>query len=205
MLLLPKGILHRLAIVFLLLGAGRGLSDPATSSQLADLVSRYSLGSAAGWPAVASTAGRQELASAPVNWRSLVPAGGYGGGPYTAAAGSNGGQTVAAGGGRTSLLEGTFDLVNSNNFDRYLEELGVDLLLRQLAFIANPRVKISRYVPPPLFVSSSPSICYRRANYRLSVPAVLLCLTSPPLPQNLFIPFTYMPYPQGEAAQQPCR
>ncbi len=156
-----KGILHRLAIVFLLLGAGRGLSDPATSRQLADLVSRYSLGSAAGWPAVASTAGRQELASAAVNWRSLVPAGGYSGGPYTAAASgisSNGfgGQTAAAGGGgRTSLLEGTFDLVNSNNFDRYLEELGVDLLLRQLAFIANPRVKISRYVPLSVGSSSS--------------------------------------------------
>jgi hypothetical protein len=155
MLLLPKGILHRLAIapLLLLLGAARGLSssDPATSRQLADLVSRYSLGSAAGWQTVASTTGRQELASAAVNWRSLVPAGGYSGGPYTAAAAGSsngGGQTLAAGGGRTSLLEGTFDLVNSNNFDRYLEELGVDLLLRQLAFIANPRVKISRYVPP---------------------------------------------------------
>jgi hypothetical protein len=149
-MLLPKGILHSLAIaLLLLLGAARGLSssDPATSRQLADLVSRYSLGSAAGWQTVASTTGgRQELASAAVNWRSLVPAGGYGGGPYTAAGSTNvGGQTVAAGGGgRTSLLEGTFDLVNSNNFDRYLEELGVDLLLRQLAFIANPRVKISR-------------------------------------------------------------
>ncbi len=140
----------------------RGLSDPATSRQLADLVSRYSLGSAAGWQTVASTAGRQDHAPAAVNWRSLVPAGGYSGGPYPAAAGgsSNAGvQTaVAGGGGRTSLLEGTFDLVNSNNFDRYLEELGVDLLLRQLAFIANPRVKISRYVPPPHSVSSSPSM-----------------------------------------------
>jgi hypothetical protein len=149
---MPKGILHRLAIVFLLFGAGLGLSSPspATSRQLADLVSRYSLGSAAGWQTVASTTGRQELPSAAVNWRSLVPAGGYSGGPYTAAAGGSngGGQTAAAGGGRTSLLEGTFDLVNSNNFDRYLEELGVDLLLRQLAFIANPRIKISRYVPP---------------------------------------------------------
>jgi hypothetical protein len=51
---------------------------------------------------------------------------------------------VAAGG--QSLLEGTFELVGNNNLDRYLEELGVELLLRQLAVIANPRVTISRYL-----------------------------------------------------------
>ncbi len=44
----------------------------------------------------------------------------------------------------TSLVEGIYDYHSSENFDAYLEELGVSWYLRDLAAIAAPVVSISR-------------------------------------------------------------
>ena len=43
-----------------------------------------------------------------------------------------------------NLAEGTFTLGPTHNFDAYLAELGVNILLRNLASLANPTVTISR-------------------------------------------------------------
>ena len=40
----------------------------------------------------------------------------------------------------SQYIWGTFDLESSNNFDRYLEEMGVSYFLRQLAQLAQPQV-----------------------------------------------------------------
>jgi len=44
----------------------------------------------------------------------------------------------------TSLVEGVYNYYSSENFDAYLEELGVSWYLRDLAAIAAPVVTISR-------------------------------------------------------------
>merc|ERR1712061_760690 len=44
----------------------------------------------------------------------------------------------------TSLVEGVYNYHSSENFDAYLEELGVSWYLRDLAAIAAPVVSISR-------------------------------------------------------------
>ena len=132
--------------------SGRQLRSVNTASVNWDtILSRYNLGSPAAWQTLSTAAGRRDLETA-VDWRSLTTTAG---GQYAAAVGGSqyaGSQNaeVAAGlavGGQSSgrsLLEGTFRMVDNNNFDRYLEELGVELLLRQLAVIANPSVTISR-------------------------------------------------------------
>ncbi len=135
-------------VVFLSAAGGR---EPRSMvpPNWSDLLGRYNLGSTAGWQTVTSAASRRELQAA-VDWRALAASTVDGGGRQYILGSSAGlpagiqQQQVAAGG--QSLLEGTFELVGNNNLDRYLEELGVELLLRQLAVIANPRVTISRYL-----------------------------------------------------------
>jgi len=122
---------------FLLLSARLSCGGPAERPENWDaLLTRYNLDLPAGWPA---TAGRRPLETA-VDWRSVaaaVSSGQYN--QYAAAVTSQSG-----GGGGQTLLEGTFHMVENNNFERYLEELGVEPLLRQLAVIANPSVTIAR-------------------------------------------------------------
>lgn len=45
------------------------------------------------------------------------------------------------------IMEGTFSLGTSTNFDAYLSELGVNFILRNLAKLAKPTVSISRNCP----------------------------------------------------------
>jgi hypothetical protein len=45
----------------------------------------------------------------------------------------------------SNLMEGTYHLASSYNFDAYLAELGVSFILRRLANLASPTVTISRY------------------------------------------------------------
>jgi len=47
----------------------------------------------------------------------------------------------------TSLIEGTYNLESSENFNAYLQELGVSYILRNLASLAKPTVTISRDCP----------------------------------------------------------
>ena len=44
----------------------------------------------------------------------------------------------------SNLIEGTFQLESEHNFEAYLAELGVNIILRRLASLANPTVTISR-------------------------------------------------------------
>ena len=46
----------------------------------------------------------------------------------------------------TSLVEGVYNYHSSENFDAYLEELGVSWYLRDLAAMAAPVVNISRLI-----------------------------------------------------------
>jgi hypothetical protein len=138
-----------------------GQLRPADSTALTwdAIVNRYNLGTPAAWQTLSTADGRRQLETA-VDWRSLAASrgqysagsgqyGAEGGGQYygPVVGGSESGRSLLALGGSQSgrtLLEGTYHMVDNNNFDRYLEELGVDLLLRQLAVIANPTVTISR-------------------------------------------------------------
>jgi len=47
----------------------------------------------------------------------------------------------------SSIIEGTYYLESSTNFDNYLAELGVNFILRNLASLAKPTVTISRECP----------------------------------------------------------
>ena len=44
----------------------------------------------------------------------------------------------------SNLIEGTFQLESAHNFEAYLAELRVNIILRRLASLANPTVTISR-------------------------------------------------------------
>jgi hypothetical protein len=47
-----------------------------------------------------------------------------------------------------NLAEGVYQLGSAHNFDAYLAELGVNLLLRRLAGMVTPTVTVSRYMLP---------------------------------------------------------
>jgi X-X-X-Leu-X-X-Gly heptad repeat protein len=130
------------------LSTGQLVPADSTASSWEALVNRYSLGSPAAWETLSTVDGRRQLETA-VDWRSLAASTGRystGSGQYSTGSGQYAPLVGSVQNGRT-LLEGTYYMVDNNNFDRYLEELGVDLLLRQLAVIANPTVTISRYNP----------------------------------------------------------
>ena len=44
-----------------------------------------------------------------------------------------------------SLAEGTYQLHSTHNFEAYLAELGVNIILRRLANMVTPTVTVSRY------------------------------------------------------------
>ena len=57
---------------------------------------------------------------------------------------NNNSQNSSSSRSHSNLIEGTFQLESAHNFEAYLAELGVNIILRRLASLANPTVTISR-------------------------------------------------------------
>jgi len=55
----------------------------------------------------------------------------------------------------STLMEGSYYLESSSNFDAYLAELGVGYILRNLAQLAKPTIHISRFCPDNAEIESS--------------------------------------------------
>ena len=68
-------------------------------------------------------------------------------------------NTSTSGDSLLELMEGSFHLHSSDNFDSYLEELGVGYILRQLAALAFPIITVSGCPTPPSSPPPSPSPC----------------------------------------------
>ena len=65
---------------------------------------------------------------------------------YSSSSSSNNNSQNSSSSSRShsNLIEGTFQLESAHNFEAYLAELGVNIILRRLASLANPTVTISR-------------------------------------------------------------